>query len=231
MKKGNHYSSHDRFYLAVDCIIFGFDNENLNILLIRRNFDPMKNKWSLMGGFLDDNESVDQAASRVLHQLTGLKDVYLEQLYTYGDIRRDSEQRVVSVAYYALIRTLDYDTQLGLKHQAKWFDIREIPGLIFDHNEMVDKGLRRLRRKARSQPIGFELLPEKFTIPMLQRLYESIYQTQFDKRNFRKKIISMDILVKLDEKEKTGSKKGAWLYKFDEAKYLEKQNSGFLFEI
>lgn len=231
MQPKHFYSSHERFFVAVDCIIFGFDKNTLKILLIKRNFEPMKNKWSLMGGFLGLEESLDNAASRVLQELTGLQDVYLEQLNTYGELNRDPASRVISVAYYALIRTEDYDAELGKMHQAKWFDITEIPRLIFDHNEMVDKGLRRLRRKARSQPIGFELLPEKFTIPMLQKLYESIYQISFDKRNFRKKMISMDILVKLEEKEKTGSKKGAWFYQFDEKKYLEKQNSGFLFEI
>jgi 8-oxo-dGTP diphosphatase len=231
MTVGNFYAAHSKYYLAVDCIIFGFHNENLNLLLIKRNFEPKMNKWSLMGGFLRENEAVDEAASRVLMDLTGLKDVYLEQLFTYGDLTRDPGQRVVSVAYYALIRTEEHDQELGSKNQARWFDIQKTPKLIFDHNEMVEKALRRLRRKARSEPIGFELLPEKFTIPMLQKLYESIYQKPLDKRNFRKKISSMDILVKLNEKEKKGSKKGAWLYKFDHEKYLEKQNSGFLFEI
>lgn len=226
-----YYNEHKKFYVAVDCIIFGFDQDGLKLLLIKRKFEPMKGKWSLMGGFLQENESLDEAAARVLFHLTGLKGVYLEQLYTYGEVDRDPGERVISVAYYALIRTDDYKSDLGKQHGARWFLLERKPLLIFDHDVMVDKALRRLRRKTKSQPIGFELLPEKFTIPMLQRLYESIHGKKFDKRNFRKKIFQLNILKKLDEKEKSSSRKGAWLYKFDKKKYHKLAEAGMHFGI
>ncbi len=225
----NLYRQYSTFYLAVDCIIFGFNGLELKILLIKRNFEPQKGKWSLMGGFLQQDESLDGAAERILFQLTGLRDVYLEQLYTYGDMNRDSEDRVISTAYYALIKIDNSKESEVNKHQAAWFEISNFPELIFDHNQMVDKALRRLRRKSRTQPLGFELLPEKFTLPQLQHLYEAIHQKEFDKRNFRKKILSFDVLLKLDEKDKAGSKKGAYLYKFDEKKYDALMSDGAQF--
>jgi len=184
-----------------------------------------------MGGFLNDNESLDEAAERILFSLTGLRNLYLEQLLSYGEVERDPAARVISVSYYALINTEDYNNELGNKYGAKWFELPKKPALIFDHDEMLDKALRRLRRKTRSQPVGFELLPEKFTIPQLQKLYEAIHQVQLDKRNFRKRILAMNLLEKLSEKEKGASRKGAFLYRFDIEKYEEAINSGFLFEI
>lgn len=227
----NFYNQHGKFYLAVDCIIFGYDNEKLKLLLIKRNFEPGKGQWSLMGGFLKRSESLDDAAQRILHELTGLSDVYLEQLYTYGEVDRDPGERVISVAYYALIRVDKYQEEIGEKYNAHWFDITGFPKLVFDHNEMVDKALRRLKRKTRIQPVGFELLPKKFTIPQLQKLYEAIYQRELDKRNFRKKILSLGVLNKLDEKDKESSKKGAFLYEFNQEKYIVLQDRGMHFEI
>ena len=227
----NHYAEHSRFYVAIDCIIFGFDKSSLNVLLVKRKFSPLKGGWSLMGGFLNDNESLDEAAERILFSLTGLRNLYLEQLLSYGEVERDPAARVISVSYYALINTEDYNNELGNKYGAKWFELSKRPTLIFDHDEMLEKALRRLRRKTRSQPIGFELLPEKFTIPQLQKLYEAIHQVQLDKRNFRKRILAMNLLEKLSEKEKGASRKGAFLYRFDIEKYEEAINSGFLFEI
>ncbi len=226
-----YYSEHSKFLLAVDCIVFGFDGEKLNLLLIERNFPPMKGEWSLMGGFLKQEESLDAAAERVLFELTGLSNVYLEQLYTYGDVYRDPGQRVISVAYYALIKIDDYDKEMAKKHNARWKPIDEFPDLIFDHNIMVEKALKRLRRKAKSQPVGFELLPRKFTMPQLLKLYEAIFEKEFDKRNFRKNILSFGVLQRLDEKDKTGSKKGAYYYKFNRQKYRELVDSGTIFEI
>lgn len=226
-----YYSLEDRQLLAVDCVIFGFDNHELKLLLIKRNFEPAMGMWSLMGGFLKKNESLDQAANRVLHQLTGLHDVYMEQLYTYGDVERDPGERVVSVAYYALIKIEDYNRNLVTEHDAHWCPISGIPDLVFDHRRMVDKALRRLRRRARIQPIGFELLPGKFSLPQLQGLYEAIYQKELDKRNFRKKILGMDLLDKLEEKDKSSSKKGAYLYCFNPAKYQELLANGFYFSV
>jgi len=227
----DHYKDKDRHLVAVDSIIFGFDKNQLKILLIKRNFDPCKGKWSLMGGFLRKDESLDGAAQRVLYSLTGLKDVYLEQLYTYGDLNRDPGARVISTAYYALINIEKYEEQISQEYNAQWWDINDHPELIFDHNMMVNKALRRLKRKTRTQPIGFELLPEKFTIPQLQALYEAIHQRKMDKRNFRKKILSYDFLERLEEKDKRNSKKGAFFYKFNEQKYRELVQKGYGFEI
>ena len=225
------YSENTRFLVAVDCIIFGFDDRQLKLLLIKRNFQPQKGKWSLVGGFLDAEESLDQSALRILNTLTGLYDIYLEQLYTYGETKRDPGERVLSTAYYALINAEDYHLPINRESSAKWFPIEKIPSLIFDHNIMVDKAMRRLRRKSLSQPIGFELLPEKFTIPQMQKLYEVIHQRDLDKRNFRKKILSMGLLKKLEEKQKSGSRKGAYFYRFDKEKYDDLVSRGFHFEI
>lgn len=226
-----YYSEYDKFLVAVDCIIFGFDGKELNLLLIKRNFPPAQGEWSLMGGFLKKEESVDEAAERVLKKLTGLCNVFLEQLQGYGKIERDPGERVISIAYYALIKIDDYDEELAEKYNAQWFPINDFPGLIFDHNIMVDKALRRLRRKAQNQPLGFELIPQKFTIPQLQRLYEAIFGKQFDKRNFRKKILSFQVLNKLEEKDRGSSKRGAFLYQFDQKEYNRLLESGYNFEM
>lgn len=218
------YAEHERFYVALDCIIFGFDRENLNLLLIKRNFEPEKGNWSLMGGFLERDESLDDAASRILHILTGLKDIYLEQLKGFGEVNRDPVDRTISVAYYALINIHDHDENLLPEYSAQWFPIDDLPDLIFDHEEMVRVAKARLRQKASNQPVGFELLPEKFTLPELQQLYEAIYETSLDKRNFRRRILSMGVLEKTDKKQKKFSKKGAYLYKFDENKYSDQIN-------
>lgn len=225
------YSKHAKHYVAVDCIIFGFDKMKLKLLCIRRNFEPGKGNWSLMGGFVDNDEGTDQAAERVLKELTGLGDIYLEQLRAYGDDERDSAARVISIAYYALIDPDRFAGNLSSEYDAAWFELDELPDLIFDHKEMVDKALRRLRRRCRTQPIGFELLPEKFTLPQLLALYETIFDRELDKRNFRKKILSNEILVKLEEKDMEGSRKGAFLYQFDKQKYDELLESGLQFEI
>lgn len=218
------YSEHERYHLALDCIIFGFDRKNLKLLLIKRNFEPKKGEWSLMGGFLEPDESLDEAASRILHNLTGLKDIYLEQLKGFGEVDRDPVARTISIAYYALINIHDHDKNLLPEYSAKWFPIDELPDLIFDHEEMVSLAKARLRQKASSQPVGFELLPDTFTLPELQQLYEAIYETSLDKRNFRRRILSLDVLEKTDKKQKKYSKKGAYLYKFDEGKYSDKKN-------
>ncbi len=184
-----------------------------------------------MGGFINPNESLDEGAERIVSQLTGLNNVYMEQLYAFGDINRDAGGRIISVAYFSLIKINEHDGELVKEHGASWIGLSELPKLIFDHNEMVEKALRKLRIRARTQPIGFELLPEKFTIPQLQRLYEAIYRVPFDKRNFRRKLLSMDLLEKLDEKEKQTSKKGAFYYKFNQKKYEELLQKGFNFEL
>jgi 8-oxo-dGTP diphosphatase len=231
-KKVAHcYSSNPRFFVAVDCVVLGYDGSDLKILLIKRNFEPEKGKWSLMGGFLKENESLFDAAERVLYQLTGLRSVYLEQLYAFGDINRDSADRVISVAYYALINIRDFNGLNNSKYSGVWHDLKDVPELIFDHNAMVKRALRRIRRKAKTQPIGFELLPEKFTIPQLLNLYESIYDRQLDKRNFRKKVLTLNVLEKLDEKDRMSSRKGAFLFTFNKEKYDALVLNGFVFDI
>jgi 8-oxo-dGTP diphosphatase len=227
------YSKFPKLLVAVDSIIFGF-NENeheLKLLILKRKFPPEKGKWSLMGGFVAPEESLDNAAQRIVSQLTGLSNVYMEQLFTFGDINRDTGGRIISIAYFSLIKINDHDSELVKKHGASWISLSEIPDLIFDHPEMVKRALRKLRIRARTQPIGFELLPEKFTIPQLQRLYEAIYQIPFDKRNFRRKLLAMGLLEKQNEKEKETSKKGAYYYHFNQKKYDELIEKGFNFDL
>jgi 8-oxo-dGTP diphosphatase len=225
----NKYKSHDRILLAVDCIIFGFDGRQLQALFIKRGFEPEKGKWSLMGGFVNKNESVDDAASRVLNQLTGMTDIYMEQLYCFGDVGRDTAGRVVSVAYFALINIAEYSEQLQHNHEARWFPLQKTPTLIFDHKQMVHKAKELLKEKVTNHPIGFELLPRKFTLPQLQCLYEAIYGEPIDKRNFTRKILSLRILNKLNEKEKESSRKGAFYYVFDRQKYSKLEHEGMKF--
>ncbi|NJO69817.1 MAG: NUDIX domain-containing protein [Bacteroidetes bacterium] len=225
----NYYNNYDRHYVALDCIIFGFENGELKLLLLKRKFEPAQGEWSLMGGFLDKSESLDDGARRILNQLTGLHNIYMEQLYAFGDINRDSGERTISIAYYALIKVDDNDRKLAEAHGAQWVSINKVPKLIFDHNQMVKKALSTLRSKIVRKPIGFELLPEKFTLPQLQNLYEAINQEQLDKRNFRKRILEIGLLDKLDEKERESSKKGAYYYKFNKEKYLLYTEMGLLF--
>src|SRR3954453_19441200 len=191
------YKGQQPFLLAVDCIIFGFDGKDLKLLLIQRGFEPEKNKWSLMGGFLEENENLDEAAARILKNLTGLEDIYLEQVRAFGNPDRDPAARTVSVSYFALIDIERYKKQISGEYNAEWFLINERPKLIFDHDEMVRLAQSRLRYKAAIQPLLFELLPEHFTIPRLQNLYEGVYETVFDKRNFIRKLMSTGLLIKL----------------------------------
>lgn len=227
----HNYDSEDKVLLAVDCIIFGFDSGELKILLIKRDFEPQKGKWSLMGGFLKRSENLDQAADRILQHLTGISEVYMEQLYAFSKVDRDPVERTLSTAYYALIDIDGHNERLSSQFSAEWFKVSELPELIFDHQEMVNKAIRRLRRRAISKPIGFELLPEKFTMKQLQKLYEAILNEKLDKRNFINKVNAMKVLVKLDEKDMTSSRKGSFLYQFDKEKYDAKVRNGFTFKI
>lgn len=215
----NYYSANPKFYLAIDCIIFGFNGTDLNLLLLKRNFQPAEGEWSLMGGFVQRDESVDDAAKRVLHELTGLDNVYMEQVGTFGSIDRDPGERVISTAYYALINMDAYDRELVERHNAYWVKIGEVPPLIFDHPQMVERARRLMQQKASTAPIGFNLLPKLFTLSQLQSLYEAIYGEPIDKRNFRKRIAEMDYIEKTDKVDKRTSKRGAALYKFNERAY------------
>ena len=214
-----YYNINPRFYVSVDCIIFGFDKGSLKLLLLKRNFEPAKGSWSLMGGFVQDGESVDDAAKRVLAELTGLENVYMEQVGTFGEVDRDPGERVISVAYYALININEYDRNLVQQHNAHWAEINEIPPLVFDHPQMVKQARIMLQKKASSEPIGFNLLPSLFTLFQLQSLYEAIYGEPLDKRNFRKRVAYLNYIEKTDKIDKTGSKRGAALYKFNENAY------------
>jgi len=216
------YSKQTRLLLAVDCIIFGFDGETLKILLIKRGFQPEKGNWSLMGGFVQASESIDQASNRILKQLTGLDGVYLEQLHTFGDTQRDPIERTVSTAYFALIDIHKYETQLSNDYHAEWFPLKRVPKLIFDQQEMVETAKRRIRYKAALHPILFELLPSRFTLPQLQILYESVFNTTIDKRNFSKRVLATGLLIKLADKDKAGSKRGAYYYQLNMKNYYAK---------
>lgn len=227
----NSYKKEDKVLLAVDCIIFGFDGEALKILLVKRDFEPEKGKWSLIGGFLKKDQDLDQAATRILHHLTGLDDIYLEQFYAFSKVGRDPGERTISVAYYALIDIASGSEELIQLDTAKWFSLKQAPDLIFDHNRMVELAISRLKYRAKTEPIGFELLPDKFTMLQLQNLYESVLNEKLDKRNFTSKINALGILVKLDEKDMESSKKGSYLYQFDAVKYNEKLKEGFVFKI
>lgn len=215
----NLYNEQTRLLVAVDCIIFGFNGSSVKLLLIKRGFEPEMGKWSLMGGFVQPHENCLEAATRVLTQLTGLTGVYMEQLRSFSKPDRDPQERTISIAYFALIDIHKYEQQISDHYHPGWFDLDDIPPLIFDHKSMVEMAIKRLRYKAAIHPVLFELLPEKFTIPQLQILYEGVYGTEFDKRNFSRKLLSTGLLVKQGEKNKEGSKKGAFYYKLDKGVY------------
>lgn len=201
--------------VAVDCLIFGFQDQTLKVLLIKRNLKPYQNEWSLMGGFLQNKESAEIAAARVLTELTGLTGVSMEQIKTFSKVYRDPTERTISIVYSSLIDINKFEAQLNHEYEAQWFTLKELPKLIFDHGDMVEEGRNFLRKKAALQPILFELLAEKFTIPQIQQLYEEVFEATFDKRNFRRKLLGSILLEKLDEKDKLSSKKGAFYYRLD----------------
>lgn len=213
------YSNEERFLVGLDCVIFGFHEGELSLLLLKRNFEPAKGEWSLMGGFLKHDESIDEAAKRVLKELTGLENVYMEQIGLFGEVDRDPGERVLSAVYYALINIDEYDRELVQKHNAHWVKINELPPLIFDHPQMVVKARELMKQKAEMEPIGFNLLPKLFTLTQLQSLYEAIFGEDIDKRNFRKKIAEMGFIEKTDKIDKSTSKRGAALYKFNSKAY------------
>ena len=219
------YDRQNRMLVAVDCIIFGFDGQEIKLLLIKRDFEPEKGRWSLMGGFVQPEESFETSAQRVLKQLTGLENVYLEQLNAFGDPNRDPLERTASIGYFALIDISKYETQINTNFHAEWFPLKKIPSLIFDHKEMIQMAKEKLRYKAAFHPVLFELLPSKFTLPQLQNLYEAVYDALMDKRNFSRKILSTGLLIKQKQKDKEGSKKGAFYYKLDKKKYQNLFNS------
>ena len=222
-------------FVAVDCIIFGFDQEEqvLKLLLINDDFEQggvKLGKWSLMTGFLQADETIDEAADRILRSLTGLKDIYMEQLHVFSTIFH-FQPRTIATAYFALVNINSYKEESNNGYSAHWVKLSKKPKLPFDHDKMVEKAVRRLQLRATTQPIGFRLLPEKFTMRQLQRLYEEILGASLDKRNFIKKINSLNILEKLSEKETKSSRKGSYLYKFNMKRYQAREKNGFVFTV
>jgi 8-oxo-dGTP diphosphatase len=221
-----------RAALTVDCVVFGLDDQGLKILLIRRGLEPFRGRWALPGGFVRVEESVDDAARRELREETGLGEVFLEQLYTFGQPGRDPRERVVTVAYYALVNLSQHPVQAASDaDRAAWFDVGDLPRLAFDHDEVVDVALRRLRGKVRYQPIGFELLPPKFTLSQLQAMYETILERRLDKRNFRKKVLQLGLLDETEELEEDVAHRAARLYRFNRGRYQKLARQGFNFEL
>jgi 8-oxo-dGTP diphosphatase len=220
--------------LTVDCVIFGLDleEESLEVMLIERDLEPFAGMWAIPGGFVRQGESLEEAALRELQEETGIADVFLEQLYTFGDPGRDPRGWIVSVAYYALVSPEKHLLQATTDaRQARWFPVRALPALAFDHERILKAALTRIRGKLTYAPIGFELLPQKFTIKQLQKLYEIVLGRRLDNRNFRKKIFGMDVLRELDEIQKGVPHRAARLYKFDERKYRQLVKRGLSFEL
>lgn len=208
------YRIQEKHYIAVDCVIFGYENDELKVLLYPRGFAPSIGEWSLLGGFVTKNETLGDAARRVLYKTTGLQNIYQEQVHAFSRIDRDPAGRVISIAYYALIRIKQQDSDLLKEHNAQWWPVSKLPKLIFDHHEMIDNALFRLQKKAGTEIIGPELLGDVFTLTNLKKLYEAIFQREIDAGNFRKKILSLGILHNTGKKDKSESKKGAFLYNF-----------------
>jgi 8-oxo-dGTP diphosphatase len=213
------YQKQTKMLVAVDCIIFGFDGVELKILLVQRALEPSIGKWSLMGGFVQPNENLPTAAKRVLFKNTGIDNVYLEEIASFSEPNRDPVERTLSIAFFALLNINNYQKQITDEYHAEWFPINNHPTLIFDHIEMVEAAKKRLRYQSAFFPILFELLPIKFTIPQVQNLFEQVYNIVMDKRNFSRKILSTNLLEKLNEKDKLTSKKGAWFYRLNKKNY------------
>jgi len=221
-----------RAALAVDCVVFGLDENDLKVLLIQRSLQPFQHTWALPGGFVRVDETLDEAARRELAEEAGVTDVYLEQLYTFGKLDRDPRERVVTVAYYALAKLSDHRLRAATDAMGVgWFGLDDLPKLAFDHEEIIAVAQDRLRCKVRYAPVGFELLPPRFSLTQLQRLYEIILGTELDKRNFRKKILATELIVETDELEQNVRHRAARLYRFDRRKYDRLAKQGFSFAI
>lgn len=217
--------------LSIDNLIFGFENGDLQLLLVKHGEGISKGLWALPGGWLKYNEGLDQAAYRILSALTGVKDLYLEQLRVFGDLERYPTKRVLTVAYYALVQPKDYSIIPGFTaSDARWFKMSEINDLPYDHKSILHFGLNYLKQKVRYEPIGFNLLPEKFTLLQLQELYESILGIKLDKPNFRRKFMKMDLLISCNEKQKDVAHRAASLYRFDKEVYDALKEKGYIFE-
>ncbi len=218
--------------VSIDCVIFGFENNSLEILLVKRARNPHQGKWALPGGFIKKEELVDTAANRILFDTTGINNIYLEEIAVFDGLNRYPLWRVFTIGHFALISPENYSISTGIDTtEVKWFKIDNLPKLPFDHHKIIEVALSKLRTRVRYRPIGFELLPEKFTLPQLQKLYEAILGKNLDKRNFRKKINKVDLIRKLKEKETNNKTRAAYLYKFDKNNYNKLKEKGFIFEL
>ncbi len=219
-----YYSQYPKFHVAVDCIIFSFEDGKLKVLLQRRPFEPRQGEWSLMGGFVKRDEDIDDAAKRILEQLTGIHNIYMRQVGAFGSVNRDSGDRVISIAYFALLDIDRVNKDLNHENSAHWEDISDLPPLLFDHTEMIQAALKKLRTLISRRPIGFQLLPPNFTLTQLQQLYEAILDYKIDKRNFRKRVSELPFIEKTEGIDKNNSKRGAALYRFNEYAYQLEPN-------
>jgi 8-oxo-dGTP diphosphatase len=220
------------FGLSVDCVVFGYHEGEVRVLLVERNAEPYKGSWALIGDLVHPEADLDKSANEVLTNLTGLTNIFMEQFHTFGSVDRHPLGRVITVGYYSLVRGNDYNpVASSWAKSTKWFNINDLPTLAFDHLEILKKGIRTLKRRVRYRPVGFELLPSKFTLLELQDLYEALLGYKFDKPNFRKKILSMDLLVQLDEVQSNVSHRPAKLFQFDETRYRELRKEGFAFDL
>ena len=218
------YNEHQKVYVSVDCIVFGFDEGKLRVLIGKRQMDPGRGQWSVYGGFVGNTESVDDAAQRVLYELTGLKNLYLQQVGAFGSVDRDPGERVISIVYYSMINVKDYNRTLLMQHDVEWVSIDELPPLYSDHKQMIRRARQLMQEKISTEPISFNLLPKLFTLTQLQRVYEAVQGEEVDKRNFRKRIKEMDFIEKTELIDKKTSKRGAYLYRFNKRAYNEDSN-------
>ena len=213
------YNEYSKVLVSVDCIIFGFDGNNLQVLIGKRQMDPGRGEWSLYGGFVGLNESLETAANRVILELTGMKGLYIRQVGAFGKVDRDPGQRVISVAYCALINVVDYDDRLRVEHGLEWVSLKDLPQLYSDHNTMINDAISQIRRRINHEPLSFKLLPDLFTLTQLQHVFEAVMGEELDKRNFRKRIKDIDFIEKTELIDKVTSKRGAALYRFNKKAY------------
>ena len=218
--------------LSIDCLIFGFKKNELDILLVQHGEGISKGKWALPGGWIRYSESIDDSAARILNELTGVSNIYLDQLKAFGDVRRYPTKRVITIAYYALVKPEDYTLHPGFTAaDAQWFKVSEVPPLPYDHQQILQQGLDYLKHKVRHEPIGFNLIPKKFTLLQLQQLYEAILARKLDKPNFRRKLMKMNLLEPCKEKQTAVSHRAANLFRFDKRNYNKLTEKGFTFEL
>ncbi len=215
------YNEYSKVLVSVDCIIFGFDGNGLQLLIGKRQMDPGRGEWSLYGGFVGNSENLEDAANRVILELTGMKGLYIRQVGAFGRVDRDPGERVISVAYCTLINVADYDDRLRVEHGLEWVSLNTLPHLYSDHNKMITDAIAQIRRRINHEPLSFKLLPELFTLTQLQHVFEAVMGEEIDKRNFRKRIKDIEFIEKTELIDKVTSKRGAALYRFNKKAYEE----------